>query len=67
MAGITVKIGGVDKTEYVDARTLSIRDELTSKVNSASFDFICNNPPNQRKTVNGEIKSGINISGICAT
>jgi len=43
MAGITVKIGGVDKTEYVDARTLSIRDELTSKVNSASFDFICNN------------------------
>jgi len=43
MAGITVKIGGVDKTEYVDARTLSIRDELTSKVNSASFNFICNN------------------------
>lgn len=42
MAGITVKIGGVDKTEYVDARTLSIRDELTSKVNSASFDFISN-------------------------
>ena len=41
--GITVKIGGVDKTEYVDARSLSIRDELTSKVNSASFDFICNN------------------------
>jgi len=41
--GITVKIGGVDKTEYVDARTLSIRDELTDKVNSASFDFICNN------------------------
>jgi len=41
--GISVKIGGVDKTEYVDARTLSIRDELTSKVNSASFDFICNN------------------------
>ena len=40
--GISVKIGGVDKTEYVDARTLSIRDELTSKVNSASFDFICN-------------------------
>jgi WD40 repeat protein len=40
--GITIKIGGVDKTEYVDARTLSIRDELTSKVNSASFDFICN-------------------------
>ena len=43
MAGITVKIGGVDRTEYVDARTLSIRDELTDKVNSASFDFICNN------------------------
>ena len=41
--GISVKIGGVDKTEYVDARTLSIRDELTDKVNSASFDFICNN------------------------
>ena len=39
--GITIKIGGVDKTEYVDARTLSIRDELTSKVNSASFDFFC--------------------------
>ena len=43
MAGITVKIGGCDKTEYVDARTLNIRDELTSKVDSASFDFICNN------------------------
>ncbi len=43
MAGITIKIGGIDKTEYIDARTLSIRDELTSKVNSASFDFICNN------------------------
>ena len=41
--GISVKIGGIDKTEYVDARTLSIRDELTSKVNSASFDFYCNN------------------------
>ncbi|GAI27771.1 unnamed protein product, partial [marine sediment metagenome] len=26
----------------VDAHTLSIRDELTSKVDSASFDFICN-------------------------
>lgn len=43
MAGITVKISGCDKTEYVDARSLSIRDELTSKVNSTSFDFICNN------------------------
>ena len=42
MAGITVKISGYDKTEYVDARTLKIRDELTSKVNSASFVFICN-------------------------
>ncbi|MBA7522471.1 hypothetical protein ES705_14590 [subsurface metagenome] len=42
MAGITVKIGGNDVTQYIDARTLSIRDELTSKVNSASFDFICN-------------------------
>lgn len=40
--GISVKIGGVDKTEYVDAKTLNISDELTSKVNSASFDFICN-------------------------
>ena len=40
--GISIKIGGVDKTEYVDARSLSISDELTSKVNSASFDFICN-------------------------
>ena len=42
MAGITIKIGGVDRTEYVDARTLNIKDELTSKVNSASFVFICN-------------------------
>jgi len=40
--GISVKIGGVDRTEYVDAKSLSIIDELTSKVNSASFDFICN-------------------------
>jgi len=40
--GITVKIGGVDRTEYVDARSLSIIDELTSRVNSASFVFICN-------------------------
>jgi len=40
--GITVKIAGVDKTEYVDARSLSIIDELTSRVNSASFAFICN-------------------------
>ena len=43
MAGISIKIGGCDMTEYVDARTLSIKDELTSKVNSASFDFIYNN------------------------
>ena len=42
MAGIRVKIGGNDVTQYVDARTLKIRDELTSKVNSASFVFICN-------------------------
>ena len=40
--GITVKIAGVDRTEYVDARSLSIIDELTSRVNSASFLFICN-------------------------
>ena len=40
--GITVKIAGVDRTEYVDARSLSIIDELTSRVNSASFAFICN-------------------------
>ena len=42
MAGITVKIGGVDRTEYIDARSLSIIDELTSRVNSTSFVFICN-------------------------
>lgn len=42
MAGITVKIGGVDRTEYVDARSLSIIDELTSRVSTASFIFICN-------------------------
>ena len=41
--GITVKIEGVDRTEYVDARSLSIIGELTSRVNSASFAFICNN------------------------
>jgi len=40
--GITVKIAGVDRTEYVDARSLSIIDELTNRVNSASFAFICN-------------------------
>ena len=40
--GITVKIASVDRTEYVDARSLSIIDELTSRVNSASFVFICN-------------------------
>jgi len=40
--GITVKIAGVDRTQYVDARSLSIIDELTSRVNSASFIFICN-------------------------
>ena len=40
--GITVKIAGVDRTEYIDARSLSIIDELTSRVNSASFAFICN-------------------------
>jgi len=42
LMGITVKIAGVDRTEYVDARSLSIIDELTSRVNSASFIFICN-------------------------
>lgn len=40
--GITIKIAGVDRTEYIDARSFSIIDELTSKVNSASFVFICN-------------------------
>jgi hypothetical protein len=40
--GITVKIAGVDRTEYVDARSLHTLDELTSRVNSASFAFICN-------------------------
>lgn len=39
---ITVKIAGVDRTEYINARSFSIIDELTSKVNSASFNFICN-------------------------
>lgn len=39
---ITIKIATVDRTEYIDARSLSITDELTSRVNSASFDFICN-------------------------
>lgn len=39
--GITVKIAGVDRTEYVDARSLSIVDELNS-INTASFAFICN-------------------------
>jgi len=42
--GITIKINDVDRTEYVDARSLSITDELTSKVNTASFKFICNDP-----------------------
>jgi len=40
--GISVKINDIDRTEYVDAKSLRILDELTSKVNSASFDFICN-------------------------
>jgi len=40
--GITVKIAGVDRTEYVDARSLHILDELTNRASSASFDFICN-------------------------
>jgi len=39
---ITVKIAGVDRTEYINARSFSITDELTSRVNSASFSFICN-------------------------
>jgi len=39
---MTVKINEVDRTEYVDAKTLKINDEITSKVNTASFDFICN-------------------------
>jgi hypothetical protein len=40
---IIIKIATVDRTEYIDARSLSITDELTSKVNSCSFSFICNN------------------------
>ncbi|GAH73296.1 unnamed protein product, partial [marine sediment metagenome] len=40
--GISVKIGENDVTQYIDARSLSIIDELTSRVNSASFAFICN-------------------------
>jgi len=40
--GISIKINGTDKTQYIDARSLSIVDELNS-VNTASFDFICNN------------------------
>jgi len=39
--GITVKIAGVDRTEYIDAKSLSITDELSS-INTASFLFICN-------------------------
>lgn len=39
---ITIKINGIDRTEYIDARTLNIIDELASNANTASFDFICN-------------------------
>ncbi|MBA7567495.1 hypothetical protein ES708_09207 [subsurface metagenome] len=40
--GISIKIADVDRTEFADARSLKIIDELTSRVNSCSFDFICN-------------------------
>ena len=39
--GISVKIAGVDRTEYIDARSFSITDEL-GKINTAFFLFICN-------------------------
>jgi len=39
--GISIKIADIDRTEFVDARSLKIIDELTSRVNSASFDFTC--------------------------
>ena len=39
--GISVKIGGNEVTQYIDARTLSIIDGLNS-INTASFLFICN-------------------------
>ncbi len=40
--GISVKIAGVDRTEYVDAKSLGIIDQITSRSSSASFSFICN-------------------------
>lgn len=40
--GISVKINGVDRTDYIDAKSLSIVDVLTSQANTASFIFICN-------------------------
>jgi hypothetical protein len=39
---ITVKINSIDRTEYIDARSISIIDEL-GKSNAAYFNFICNN------------------------
>ena len=41
MAGITVKIAGVDRTEYIDARSFGLIDEITNRASSAYFDFIC--------------------------
>lgn len=38
---ITIKINSIDRTANIDARSLSIVDELGS-ANTASFEFICN-------------------------
>lgn len=40
--GISIKINNIDRTSEIDARSLSITDELTSKVNQSSFSFITN-------------------------
>ncbi len=40
--GISIKIAGIDRTEFIDAKSLSITDELTSWASTASFLFICN-------------------------
>ncbi len=63
---ITVKINEVDRTEYVDAKSFKVRDELTSKVNTASFDFICNDivlAPNAGESVLVEENSTKLFSG----
>ena len=39
--GITVTIAGVNRTINVDAKTLSITDEVTNRASSAQFDFYC--------------------------